>query len=102
MIDTLGAVSGLFFMRVIVYPYLARVRIIPDHALKVEPLKPISYGHCGKPGHIITNCLKLVDKTHCDHCGVFNHESENYRIAKNKLTNSALSYRIVIRSIKPT
>ena len=23
---------------------------------KVEPLKPISCGHCGKPGHIITNC----------------------------------------------
>ena len=25
---------------------------------KVEPLKPISCGHCGKPGHIITNCWK--------------------------------------------
>ena len=23
---------------------------------KIEPLKPISCGHCGKPGHIITNC----------------------------------------------
>ena len=36
---------------------------------KVEPLKPISCGHCGKPGHIITNCWK----------------SEDCRIAKNKL-----------------
>ena len=26
---------------------------------KVEPLKPISCGHCGKPGHIITNCWKV-------------------------------------------
>ena len=26
---------------------------------KVEPLKPISCGHCGKPDHIITNCWKL-------------------------------------------
>ena len=32
---------------------------------KVEPLKPISYGHCGKPGHIITNCWKLGGKTPC-------------------------------------
>ena len=23
---------------------------------KVEPLKPIICEHCGKPGHIITNC----------------------------------------------
>ena len=30
---------------------------------KVEPLKPISCGHCGKPGHIITNCWKLGGKT---------------------------------------
>ena len=29
---------------------------------KVEPLKPISCGHCGKPGHIITNCWKLGGK----------------------------------------
>ena len=26
---------------------------------KVEPLKPISCGHCGKPGHIITNYWKF-------------------------------------------
>ena len=30
---------------------------------KVEPLKPISCGHCGKPCHIITNCWKLGGKT---------------------------------------
>ena len=36
---------------------------------KVEPLKPISCGHCGKPGHIITNCWKLGGKTPCEHCG---------------------------------
>ena len=41
---------------------------------KVEPSKPISCGHCGKPGHIITNCWKLG-----------NHKSEDCRIAKNKL-----------------
>ena len=35
---------------------------------KVEPLKPISCGHCGKPGHIITNCWKLGGKTPCEHC----------------------------------
>ena len=52
---------------------------------KVEPLKPISCGHCGKPGHIITNCWKLGGKTHCEHCGRFNHKSEDCRIAKNKL-----------------
>ena len=52
---------------------------------KVEPLKPISCGHCGKPGHIITNCWKLGGKTPCEHCGRFNHKSEDYRIAKNKL-----------------
>ena len=52
---------------------------------KVEPLKPISCGHCGKPGHIITNCWKLGGKTPCEHCGKFNHKSENCRIAKNKL-----------------
>ena len=23
---------------------------------KVEPIKPIRCEHCGKPGHIITNC----------------------------------------------
>ena len=33
---------------------------------KVEPLKPISCGHCGKPGHIITNCWKLGGKTPCE------------------------------------
>ena len=52
---------------------------------KVEPLKPISCGHCGKPGHIITNCWKLSGKTPCEHCGRFNHKSEDCRIAKNKL-----------------
>ena len=52
---------------------------------KVEPLKPISCGHCGKPGHIITNCWKLGGKTSCEHCGKFNHNSEDCRIAKNKL-----------------
>ena len=52
---------------------------------KVEPLKPISFGHCGKPGHIITNCWKLGGKTPCEHCGKFNHKSEDCRIAKNKL-----------------
>ena len=49
---------------------------------KVEPLKPIS---CGKPGHIITNCWKLGGKTPFEHCGKFNHKSEDCRIAKNKL-----------------
>ena len=52
---------------------------------KVEPLKPISCGHCGKPGHIITNCWKLGGKTPCEHCGKFNHKSEDCRIAKNRL-----------------
>ena len=59
---------------------------------KVEPLKPISCGHCGKPGHIITNCWKLGGKTPCEHCGRFNHKSEDCRIAKNKLQ----------KEIKPT
>ena len=52
---------------------------------KVEPLKPISCGHCGKPGHIITNCWKLGGKTPCERCGRFNHKSVDCRIAKNKL-----------------
>ena len=52
---------------------------------KVEPLKPISCAHCGKPGHIITNCWKLGGETPCEHCGRFNHKSEDCRIAKNKL-----------------
>ena len=59
---------------------------------KVEPLKPVSCGHCGKPGHIITNCWKLGGKTPCEHCGRFNHKSEDCRIAKNKLQ----------KEIKPT
>ena len=52
---------------------------------KVEPLKPISCGHGGKPCHIITNCWKLGGKTPCEHCRKFNHKSEDCRIAKNKL-----------------
>ena len=52
---------------------------------KVEPLKPIRCRHCGKPGHIITKCWKLCDKTPCEHCGRFNHKSEDCKIAKNKL-----------------
>ena len=52
---------------------------------KVEALKPISCGHCGKPGHIITNCWKLGGKTLCEHCGKFSHKSEDCRISKNKL-----------------
>ena len=51
---------------------------------KVEPLKPISCGHCGKPGHIFTNCWKLGGKTPCEHCCKFYHKSEDCRIAKNK------------------
>ena len=27
---------------------------------KVEPLKPKSCGHCGKPGHIITNYETVI------------------------------------------
>ena len=52
---------------------------------KVEPLKPISCGHCGKPGYIITYCWKLGGKTPCEHCGRFNLKSEDCKIAKNKL-----------------
>ena len=52
---------------------------------KVEPLKPISCGHFGKPGHIITNCWKLGSKTPCEHCAKFKHKSEECRISKNKL-----------------
>ena len=50
-------------------------------SVEVEPLKSISCGHCGKPGHIITNCWKLGSKTPCEHCGKFNHKSEDCRIA---------------------
>ena len=52
---------------------------------KVEPLMPTSCGHCGKPGHIITNCWKLSGKTPCEHCGKFIPKSEDCRIIKNKL-----------------
>ena len=58
---------------------------------KVEPLKPISCGHCGKPGHIITNCWKLGGKTPCEYCGKLNHKSENCRIARNKLQKEVKS-----------
>ena len=51
----------------------------------VEPLKPVSCGHCGKPGHVITDCWKLGRKTPCEHCGKFNHKTEDCRIAKIKL-----------------
>ena len=57
---------------------------------KVEPLKPISCGHCGKPGHIITNCWKLGGKTPCEHCGRFNHKvriAELLRISCKKMLN---------------
>ena len=49
---------------------------------KVESLKPISCRHCGKPGPIITNCWKLGGETHCEHCGTFNHKSEDCKIAR--------------------
>ena len=49
---------------------------------KVEPLKPISCGHCGKPDHIITNCWKLGGKTPFEHCGKFNHKSEDCRLPR--------------------
>ena len=52
---------------------------------KVEPLQPISCGHCGKPGHIITNCWKLGRKTPCEHCGKFNHISEDCRIVQKEV-----------------
>ena len=52
---------------------------------KVEPLKPISCGHCEKPGQLITNCWKLGGKTPCEHCGRLNHKNEDCRIATNKL-----------------
>ena len=52
-----------------------------DLVSKVKPLKPISCGHCGKPGHIITNCW-LGGKTPCEHCGKFNHKSEDCRCNK--------------------
>ena len=54
---------------------------------KVEPSKPISCGHCGKPGSIITNCWKLGGKIGLpyEYCGKFNHKSEDCRTAKNKL-----------------
>ena len=41
---------------------------------KVETLQPISCGHPGKPGHIITNCWKLGGKTPCEHCGKLQKE----------------------------
>ena len=34
---------------------------------------------------VITNCWKLGRKTPCEHCGKFNHKSEDCRIANNKL-----------------
>ena len=61
---------------------------------KVEPLKPISCGHCGKPGHIITNCWKLGGKTPCKHCGKFIHKREDCRIAKNKLQKEVKGLKV--------
>ena len=52
-----------------IYPEMRMIGLVS----KVEPLKPVSCGHCGKPGHIITNCWKLGGKTPCEHCGRFNH-----------------------------
>ena len=43
---------------------------------KVETLKPISCGRCGKPGHIITTCWMLGYKAPCEHCGKLKHKSE--------------------------
>ena len=48
-------------------------------------MRSISCGHCGKSGHINTNCCKLGRKTPCEHCGKFNHKREDCTIAKNKL-----------------
>ena len=47
-------------------------------------------GHCGKPGHIITNCWKLGGKNTCEHYGKFNHKSKDCRIAKNKLQKEVI------------
>ena len=64
-----------------------KVNLLKNEGLvsKIEPLKPISCGHCGKPGHMITNCWKFGGKTPCEHCGNFNNKIDNCRIAKNRL-----------------
>ena len=70
---------------------------------KVEPLKPISCGHCGKPSYIITNCWKLGAKTPCEHCGKFNHKSEDCRIAKNKKSEDCrIAKKKLQKEVKPT
>ena len=58
---------------------------------KVEPLKPISCGHCRKPGHLITNCWKLGGKTPCEHRSKFNYKSEDCKIAMIELQKEAKS-----------
>ena len=50
-------------------------KIYPKIWMIEKPLKPISCGHCEKPGHIITNCWKLCGKTYIEHSGKFNHKS---------------------------
>ena len=54
-----------------------KVSLLRNLVSKVEPLKPISCGHCGKTGHIITNCWRLGGETPCEQCGRFNHKSED-------------------------
>ena len=67
---------------------------------KVEPLKPISCGHCGQPGHIITNCWKLGGKTPCEHCGKFNHKSEDCRIANKLQKEVKPSWLAILKGLK--
>ena len=62
---------------------------------KVEPLKPISCGHCGKQ---IEN--KLGVKAPCEHCGKFNHKNEDCRNAKNMLQKEVK--RLDLTSLKDT
>ena len=48
---------------------------------KVEPLKPISCGHCGKPGHVITNCQLEHDVVVGDSAPIKQHP---YRVSPMK------------------